>query len=132
MHAETDEPVGSDARSAEVAGVRLLEQPVVYAIVNPGYDASRALATVREDEGMTVVIGQEEADDDGLVYEFVGAWITLRQQTALEAVGITARLSSALAEADVPCNVVAGFHHDHLVVPWDRRHAAMQVLDGLG
>ena len=110
---------------------QLLERPVVYAIVNRGYDASEALATVREDEGTTVVVEQAVADDDGLVYEFVGAWITLAEITELGAVGVTARLSTALARAAIPCNVVAGFHHDHLVVPWEQRHRALEALHAL-
>ncbi len=109
----------------------LLDRPVVYAIVTRGYDASEALATVREEEGTTVVVEQSVADDDGLVYEFVGAWITLAEDTELGAVGVTARLSAALARAQIPCNVVAGFHHDHLVVPWEQRHRALEALRGL-
>lgn len=111
---------------------QLHPEPVVYAIVAPGFDASTALATVREREGLTVVVEQLEADEDGLVYDFVGAWITLSLESALDGVGLTASIASALAVEEIACNVVAGFHHDHLVVPWDRRHDALRVLDGLG
>ncbi len=111
---------------------RLHPEPVVYAIVAPGYDASAAWVTVRESEGLTVVVDQQDADDDGLVYDFVGAIITLSEHTDLEAIGVTATIAAALAEHDVACNVVAGFHHDHLIVPWDRRHDAVAVLRGLG
>ncbi len=110
---------------------RLYDQPVVYALVARGYEADTVLATVHEREGMTVVVSQEEADDDGLVYEFVGAWITLEARTDLEAIGLTAALSRALADAGIACNVVAGFHHDHVVVPWDVRHDALEVLERL-
>lgn len=120
----TESPSGSLVEP----GLAMLPRPVVYAIVNHGFDASRALATVSEEEGLTVVMEQDVADDDGLVYEFVGAWITIEQQTALDAVGITARLSALLADAGIACNVLAGFHHDHLVVPWVERHDAMQRL----
>lgn len=111
---------------------RLHPEPVVYAIVAPGFDTSTALATVREREGLTVVVEQAEAEEDGLVYEFVGAWITLAVVSALDSVGLTASISTALAAEQIACNVVAGFHHDHLVVPWDRRHDAVRILDGLG
>lgn len=109
----------------------LHDEPVVYALVAPSYDAETILATVREPEGMTVIITQEEADDDGLLYEFVGAWITLGVHTDLEAVGVTAAVSRVLADADIACNVIAGFHHDHVVVPYDRRHDAVSLIDGL-
>ena len=127
----TEGPLEPSPRTHAAPGLAMLPRPVVYAIVNHGFDASRALATVSEDEGLTVVMEQDVADDDGLVYEFVGAWITIEQQTALDAVGITARLSALLAEAGIACNVLAGFHHDHLVVPWDERHDAMQRLRAL-
>lgn len=110
---------------------QLHPEPVVYAIVAPGFDSARALATVREREGLTVVVEQLDADDDGPVYEFVGAWISLELVTALDGVGITATISAALAAQEIACNVVAGFHHDHLVVPWDRRHDAMSVIGDL-
>ena len=111
---------------------RLHPEPVVYAIVSPGFDAATAMATVREREGLTVVVEQVEADEDGLVYEFVGAWITLAVVSALDGVGLTAAISVALAADEIACNVVAGFHHDHLVVPWERRHDALHILDALG
>jgi hypothetical protein len=49
----------------------------------------------------------------------------------LEGVGLTAAVSSALAEVRIACNVVAGFHHDHLFVPWERRGEALVVLQRL-
>ena len=111
---------------------RLRETPVVYAVVAPGFDGSAALATVREREGLTVVVDQDVADDDGLLYDFVGAWISLDAVSDLAATGLTAAVSEALSGAGIACNVMAGFHHDHLVVPWDRRHDAMDVLHALG
>lgn len=127
--ATSDQP-GPDG-VAETPGFHLLEKPVVYAIVAADFHAPQALATVREGEGLTVVVLQEEADDDGLAYEFVGAWITITEQTRLDAIGITARFSAALTAADIPANVVAGFHHDHVVVPWDQRHRALEVLGAI-
>ena len=45
------------------------------------------------------------------------AWLTLSIQSSLEAVGLTAAVSARLAERDIACNVLAGYHHDHLLVP---------------
>jgi hypothetical protein len=87
-----------------------------------------AEATVREDEGMTVVLPRERADELGLSYDFVAAWITLRLQSELEAVGLTALFSRALADAGIGCNVLAGVHHDHLLVPADRADDALALL----
>jgi uncharacterized protein len=88
------------------------------------------LVTVREDEGVTVVLEREEADRLGLAYDHVAALITLRVHSALDAVGLTAFVAGRLAEAGMSCNVVAGYHHDHLFVPFDRGAEAVAVLTG--
>jgi uncharacterized protein len=51
--------------------------------------------------------------------------------SALDAVGLAAAISTALADAGLGCNVIAGLHHDHLLVPEDRASEAIQVLSGL-
>ena len=86
----------------------------------------RTFAMVREDEGMTLVI-RARRDDPGPIF----AGITLQVHSALEGVGLTAAIATALATADIACNVVAGYHHDHLFVPWDARDAAMEILKSL-
>ncbi|MFF1827871.1 N-acetyltransferase [Paenarthrobacter sp. NPDC058040] len=89
-------------------------------------------AAVREAEGLTVVLRRDEADRLGLAYDFVAAWITLQIHSALEAVGLTAAVSAALTHAGISCNVLAGFHHDHLLVPVGDADRAMGVLQLLG
>ncbi|MGC0334419.1 hypothetical protein RKD23_007409 [Streptomyces sp. SAI-170] len=89
------------------------------------------LVTVAEDEGLTLVVPLEEADAAGLAYDYVAGWITLRVHSALDAVGLTAAVSRELADVGLSCNVVAGFHHDHLFVPYEHAERAVAVLDGL-
>ncbi len=86
------------------------------------------VVTVAEPEGLTLVAPQSEADRAGLRYDYVAGWITLRVHSALAAVGLTAAVSQVLAEAGVSCNVVAGFHHDHLFVPHERAAEAVALL----
>lgn len=88
-------------------------------------------ATVREDEGLAVVLRRERADALGISYDHVAAWITLRVHSALDAVGLTAAVSAALADAGLSCNVIAGHYHDHLLVPADRAPEAITVLTEL-
>lgn len=90
-----------------------------------------AHASVVEDEGLTCVLRREDADARGLSYDFVAAWLSLRVHSALQAVGLTAAVSRALAERGIACNVLAGFHHDHLLVPVARGEEAVRVLHGL-
>ena len=88
-------------------------------------------ATVREDEGLTLVLSREEADRAGLPYDYVAARITLLVHSDLAAVGLTAAVSTALADAGISCNVLAGYHHDHLLVPADEADRALAVLEDL-
>ena len=89
------------------------------------------VATVREEEGLTIVVRQDEADAAGLVYDIALEWITLRVHSALDAVGMTAAFSAALAGAGLSCNVVAGLHHDHIFVPAGRGAEAVELLHAL-
>ncbi|GAA2992042.1 ACT domain-containing protein [Streptomyces fulvorobeus] len=89
------------------------------------------VVTVTEREGLTVVLPEAEADAAGLAYDYVAGWITLRVRSALDAVGLTAAVSLALTDAGLSCNVVAGYHHDHLFVPHERATEAVAVLERL-
>jgi uncharacterized protein len=89
------------------------------------------LATISEDEGLTVVIEPDRADRAGWHYDFVAAMITLGVGSRLDAVGLTAVVSSVLARAGISCNVMAGYFHDHLFVPVERAEEALALLDRL-
>jgi hypothetical protein len=91
-----------------------------------------APAIIHEDEGVTHVVDRATADSRDWAYDYVAAWITLRVQSSLAAVGLTAAVSQALADAGISCNVLAGYHHDHLLVPLERVDDAMRALEELG
>jgi len=93
--------------------------------------AGQVAAAVREAEGLTVVLPRADADALELRYDFVAAWITLQVHSSLEAVGLTSAVSAALTEARISCNVLAGFHHDHLLVPVADAERALEVLHDL-
>ena len=46
----------------------------------------------------------------------------------LEGVGLTAAVSTTLADANISCNVIAATHHDHIFVPEDRCEEAIARL----
>jgi uncharacterized protein len=83
-------------------------------------------ATVAEAEGVTVValLSQLGAGEPW-------ARISLTVHSDLAAVGLTAAFAGALGREGISCNVIAGVHHDHLFVPWDRREDAMAALQAL-
>lgn len=83
-------------------------------------------AFIREDEGATLVVEAKEGQPGPHF-----ACITLQVHSDLEGVGLTAAVSTALADAGIACNVIAGFHHDHLFVPWDRRDKALATLKAI-
>lgn len=90
-----------------------------------------AIATMRESEGLSVVLPEARARALGIEVDLRFAWITLTVHSALEAVGLTAAVSRALTDAGIPCNVIAGMHHDHLFVPLDTADQALQALNEL-
>src|SRR5699024_6244795 len=89
------------------------------------------VATVQEEEGTTLVLPRSEADAAELPYDYVAARITLRVHSTLDAVGLSAAVSTALAEAGLSCNIMAGYYHDHLFVPAEHAQRAMGVLHEL-
>lgn len=85
----------------------------------------------KEEEGVTIIVEQTIADDLQLDYSFVASWITLTVHSSLEAVGLTAAFSKALAEEHISCNVVAGYFHDHIFVDKKMADKAMAALNRL-
>jgi hypothetical protein len=111
----------------------LRDSRYVFVSVDTPPAGADPVVTVREDEGTTLVLDAIEADRLGLRSgdDTVMAMITLRVHSALDAVGLTAAVSRALTARSISCNVVAGFHHDHLFVPADRAGDALAALHEL-
>ncbi len=113
-----------------LAGLAPAVRPEPYVVVETDADIPAA-AVIVEDEATTKIIEQTVADAHRLPYSFVAAWITCTIESDLEAVGLTAAISHALADADIPCNVLAASRHDHMLVPWHSRSDAMTILSAL-
>ncbi len=112
----------------------LRSEPYVFCSVNQAAFtayAETALGTFREDEGLTLIITQGDADRQGLQYEAIWGCITLTVHSALTAVGMIAIVSTKLAQAGISVNPVAGYYHDHLFVPWDMREHAVSLIHEL-
>lgn len=105
-------------------------RPGTYTFVTGEWPAlaGQAAATIVEAEGTTYVVTVEAAEVAGAPVGFRGTWLSLTVFSALEAVGLTAAFARALADDGIPCNVLAGYHHDHLVVPEDRADDAVAAL----
>lgn len=88
-------------------------------------------ATLRETEGLTLVA--EYATLTALDLPLAGPFrcISLQVHSSLHAVGLTAQVSHRLAAAGISCNMLAGYYHDHLLVPADRAEDALMLLEQL-
>ena len=92
---------------------------------------SEAIGIFKEAEAYTVILKRSLADDLGLAYDYVAAWITLTVYSSLDAVGLTAAFATALADNGISCNVVAAYYHDHIFVRKEDAEKAMKVLKSL-
>ena len=90
------------------------------------------IGSFREKEGLTFILEKEEAERMNFPYTFPCSWITLTIHSSLEAAGLTAAFSTALARENISCNVVAAYYHDHIFVPVADTERAMEVLQNLG
>lgn len=99
-----------------------------YALAPPGTPAPWAWAQVAEDEGLTLIAPLDQLDGRGWPVQGPFARITLTIHSSLDAVGLTAAVSTALARAGISANVVAGWHHDHIFLPTARAAEALDIL----
>lgn len=88
-----------------------------------------AAAVIVEEEAVTLVITTTQAEDNDLPYDFAAAWLTLEVHSSLHAVGLTAAVAQVLTDEGIPCNVLAGFYHDHLLVPAGKGHQVKILLE---
>jgi hypothetical protein len=86
-------------------------------------------AMVSEASGTTLLLTLEAAEEAGLPFEYPAAWLSLTMHISLSSIGVSASIATAMAMKGVPCNVLSGFHHDHLLVPYEMVDEAMAVID---
>jgi uncharacterized protein len=123
---------GETDLAAMLATLAVQRRPGVFTYIavevpTPGLIAA-AHAVVKEGPLTTIVLPVEAAERAGQLVTVRFAWLSLSVQSSLEAVGLTAAISTRLTELDIPCNVLAGYHHDHLLVPIERVDDAIAAL----
>ena len=110
----------------------LQEEDYVFVCVTQAKDIAvtdlEPLGTFTEAEGQTLIVRQMVADLHQLAYSGVFKQITLNVHSSLEAVGLTAFVSSQLAQQGISANVVAAFFHDHVFVPSANADRALSCL----
>lgn len=109
--------------------------PQEYGFVHIGDKVQEAmqhkpLSLFCESEGWTAVLELEQARGfDAATSAF--RRITLNVHSDLEAVGLTAAVSTALAEHGISANVIAAYFHDHIFVQAEKAEQALDVLNAL-
>jgi hypothetical protein len=87
-----------------------------------------ALSWFREDEGITMILEIEAAAAHGFDIGEPMSRVVLSVFSALDGIGLTAAVATALADERIPCNVIAAYHHDNIFVPTSMAERAMEVL----
>ena len=81
----------------------------------------------QEEEGLTVIkTATDETEEDNR-----WVWLELSVYSDLQAVGFLAKVAEALTTANVPCNAIAAYHHDHIFVPQALADAAVKAIEAL-
>ncbi|WP_019615310.1 ACT domain-containing protein [Psychromonas ossibalaenae] len=109
----------------------LLEPEFVFCTVSGSlvdYASFNPVATFFEAEGLTLVLEKCEAQNAGLQFEGSFRQITLTVYSSLEAVGLTASVSSKLSEKGISANVIAAYYHDHIFVQSSKAEMALSAL----
>lgn len=88
------------------------------------------LAQFQEAKGCSYVIPKDKAK--GIPSTFPCCCIQLVATTALDAVGFTAHVAGILAAENIPCNVIAAYHHDYFLVPQSQGKKALTLLESKG
>jgi len=99
------------------------------------------IATIQEDEGLTLIVplsevtSQAKANGGDIDIDLENSTkmrrITLGVHSSLEAVGLTAAVSTELADHGISANMVAAYHHDHVFVPIQDAERAADLLIAL-
>jgi hypothetical protein len=90
-----------------------------------------AFSWIREEEGITLILTRSAAKSLGFDDSKPMRRIVLQVFSALDGVGLTAAVATALATEGIPCNMIAGYHHDHVFVPSAMADRAVTVLRDL-
>jgi hypothetical protein len=89
------------------------------------------ISTFQEKEGLTVIVEKEKADELNIAYSGVFKCITLNVHSSLDAVGLTAAVSTKLTQSNISANVVAAYYHDHVFIASKDAEKALSDLNAL-
>jgi uncharacterized protein len=89
----------------------------------------QVFCTVKENEGFTIIADKKYFETNGIKYDCPFAKLTIETHTSLDLIGLTAVLSKKLADNNIPANIIAGYYHDHIFVPYELRQKAIDLIN---
>ena len=114
---------------------RLLDETFVFITSSePLEDLISSLkpkATFLEDEGITLVINQKDADAHSLKYDAIFKCISLGVHSSLESHGLISTITRELTEHKISSNISSGYFHDHIFVQDNLAAEALKVISSL-
>ena len=88
-------------------------------------------ATFLEDEGITLVINQKDADAHSLQYDAIFKCISLGVHSSLESHGLISTITRELTKHKISSNIFSGYFHDHIFVQDNLAAEALKVISSL-
>lgn len=110
---------------------KLSNRKYVFCNISKDNSSLEPLLSFKEDEGTTLILEKENADNNSLHYSGIWAKITLTVHSDLKAVGFLAAIVPKLAEKGITVNIISAYYHDHLFVPYDKAEEAMRILENI-
>ena len=89
------------------------------------------LCVFQEREGSSLIIEKQIAQEYKIEFATCYRAILLQVYSSLDAVGLTASVSTALAAQGISANMIAAFHHDYILIPSDDADKAIEILSSL-
>lgn len=85
-------------------------------------------AQINETESTNYIVALADNQNPSPTMHFVCKALKLTPSTSLNAVGITAKVSTQLSSIGISCNVIAGLYHDYFFVPESKATQALVHL----
>ena len=129
-------PVGEVDLQTLLASMQPRIHPAVFVFATFSYAAVIPetvfpIGQFREQEGLTLILKQAEAERHNLSYQYPCRLISLTVHSSLMAIGLLAEIAQALAAESISVNVISAYYHDHIFVPSEQSEAAMTCLQQL-
>tara|TARA_B100000768_G_C11197678_1_gene340284 strand:- start:468 stop:815 length:348 start_codon:yes stop_codon:yes gene_type:complete len=108
---------------------KLHSEVYIYCSLNTNpFSEDEILFSFKEKECKTFLVPKAVAEKHNVSFNQLWAFISVETFTSLSAIGITAHISGVLSKENIPCNMIAAFHHDYLFVPLESAKKVMIVL----